>query len=469
VKRGPSKITKETKAQPAEHVETRPLTAITPYPQNARTHTDQQIELLANLMLRYGVDQPIVVDEAGVILKGHGRRLAAIKAGFKTFPVVVQRGLSDDDKRALRIADNQVALLAGWDQRLMQLELGELKLAGFDLPLLGFGDAELASFLDANPGLTDPDEVPEAPAPAVAVSRPGDVWLLGRHRLACGDALSETDVKRLLDGAQIHLANCDPPYGISIVKATADGGSKPFGSIGGVRNSTDRKHIGNYARGRGHGLGQSGFGRVPVNAAKAIIPTGVYAEVIGDDSTDTAIAAYKMLINLAVETIVLWGGNYYANALPPSRCWFAWDKEVSGNFADMELAWTNCDQVARLFRHQWNGLMKASERGERRVHPTQKPVALAEWVINTAAPKAQTVLDLFIGSGSTLIASERQNRQHFGMEMAPAYVDVAVLRWQNFTGEQATLDGGHGQTFAQVAAERTGQREQQPAEAAVPA
>jgi ParB-like chromosome segregation protein Spo0J len=128
VKRGPSKITKQTKAQPADQVETRALAEITPYPQNARTHSDQQIDLLAQLMLRYGVDQPIVVDEAGVILKGHGRRLAAIKAGFETFPVVVQRGLSDDDKRALRIADNQVALLAGWDLELMQLELGELRL-----------------------------------------------------------------------------------------------------------------------------------------------------------------------------------------------------------------------------------------------------------------------------------------------------------------------------------------------------
>jgi ParB-like chromosome segregation protein Spo0J len=193
VKRSPSKIAKETKAQPAEHVETRPLAEILPYPQNARTHTDQQIELLANLMLRYGVDQPIVVDEAGVILKGHGRRLAAIKAGFETFPVVVQHGLSDDDKRALRIADNQVALLAGWDQKLMQLELGELKLHGFELPLLGFGDAELAAFIDSNTGLTDPDEVPEPPA--VPISKPGDLWLLGAH-VTCPKCGKATPVER---------------------------------------------------------------------------------------------------------------------------------------------------------------------------------------------------------------------------------------------------------------------------------
>lgn len=215
MKRGPSKITKPTKSQPAEQVESQALAAILPYPQNARTHTDQQIELLANLMLRYGVDQPIVVDEAGVILKGHGRRLAAIKAGFETFPVVVQRGLSDDDKRALRIADNQVALLAGWDPELMQLELGELQLHGFELPLLGFGDAELAAFLNPpQAGLTDPDEVPAAPT--VPISKPGDVWVLGDHRLACGDATIAADVELALGGAKPHLMVTDPPYGVML-------------------------------------------------------------------------------------------------------------------------------------------------------------------------------------------------------------------------------------------------------------
>lgn len=211
----PGKVTNKVKnTQPAEQVEVRSLAAITPYPQNTRTHSDAQIDLLAQLLLRYGVDQPIVVDEAGVILKGHGRRLAAIKAGFDTFPVVVQRGLSDDDKRALRIADNQVALLAGWDAELMQLELGELQLHGFDLALLGFGDAELASFLaDKNAGLTDPDEVPEPPK--VAVTRAGDVWTLGRHRLLCGDATNADDVAKVLGGVAPHLMVTDPPYGVS--------------------------------------------------------------------------------------------------------------------------------------------------------------------------------------------------------------------------------------------------------------
>jgi ParB-like chromosome segregation protein Spo0J len=197
-KRHPQPSLNRSQGQPADRVENRLLVKIVPYAQNPRTHSDEQIDLLANLMARYGVDQPIVVDEKGVILKGHGRRLAALKAGLTSFPVVVQHGLSDDDKRALRIADNQVALLAGWDQELIKLEIGELKLHGFDLPLLGFGDAELASF-DATPGLTDPDEAPEPPK--IPVTRAGDLWRLGRHRLLCGDATNAADVAKVLGSA----------------------------------------------------------------------------------------------------------------------------------------------------------------------------------------------------------------------------------------------------------------------------
>src|SRR5262252_891036 len=161
-------------AQPAETVESWPLAKIVPYPNNPRTHPDAQIELLARLMSEHGVDQPIVVDEAGVIIKGHGRLLAANLAGMRMFPVVVKRGLTEEQKRAERLADNQIALLAGWDRDFVRLELGELQLAGYDIPLLGFDAVELASFLDASPGLTDPEIAPEPPA--VPVSRLGDLW-----------------------------------------------------------------------------------------------------------------------------------------------------------------------------------------------------------------------------------------------------------------------------------------------------
>jgi DNA modification methylase len=161
--------------------------------------------------------------------------------------------------------------------------------------------------------------------------------------------------------------------------------------------------------------------------------------------------SYAVLLALGVPVITLWGGNYYADALPASRCWLVWDKENTGSFADAELAWTNQDAIVRLLRHQWSGLIKASERGERRVHPTQKPVALAEWVLETLAPRAKTAIDLFLGSGSTLIACENRGVACYGVEMSEPYVDVIINRWQNFTGLQATLDG---KTFAEVQRER---------------
>ncbi len=424
---------------PADVVERWALVDIKPYPNNARTHSDEQIALLARLMTEHGVDQPIVVDENGVILKGHGRLKAAALAGFETFPVVVKRGLTEEQKRADRIADNQVALLAGWDMPLLKLELGGLLSAGFDMPLLGFDTAELRQFTASDDG-PDPEITPEPPA--VPIVRTGDLWLLGKHRLLCGDAGSMEDVGRLLDGVTPDLANCDPPYGVSIVKGGSIGGAKPFGkgSIGGWQHRPENE-LG-ARRGRVHGP-----------ARKAIIRPGLYAEVIGDDSIETAVRGYEVLAELGVPAIVLWGGNYFANELPPSRCWLVWDKENTGSFADAELAWTNQDKTVRLLRHQWSGLIKASERGERRVHPTQKPVALADWVIETIAPEAKTVIDLFIGSGSTLIACERRSIACFAMEMAEAYVQVTIERWQTFAGKSATLDGD-GRDFESVAAER---------------
>jgi DNA modification methylase len=435
VKRGPSKIAKETKAQPAAHVETRPLAAITPYPQNARTHSDEQIELLANLMLRYGVDQPIVVDEAGVILKGHGRRLAAIKAGFETFPVVMQRGLSDDDKRALRIADNQVALLAGWDQELMQLELGELKLHGFELPLLGFGDAELASFLNpANAGLTDPDEVPEAPA--VPVSKPGDVWLLGDHRLVCGDATNAGDVALALGGSAPHLMVTDPPYGVDYnPKWRAEAGvNNNRGKMGDVAND-DRADW------------REAWVLFPGDAAYCW-HAGKYASTV-QASLEAAGFEVRSQIVWAKDRFALSRGDYHWQHEP---CWYAVRKGATGHWLGDRSQTTLWQIPAR----------EDSGHG----HSTQKPVECMKRPIENNSAAGDVLYDPFVGSGTTIIAAEMTGRACRALEINPAYVDVAVLRWQAFTGEQATLDG---QTFEQVKAERVARPEHQPEEAAVPA
>lgn len=374
-----------------------------PYARNARTHSDAQVAQIAASMREFGWTNPVLVDGRGGIIAGHGRVLAARKLGIKDVPCIVLGHLSETQKRALILADNKLALSAGWDDELLRIEVDELKLEDFDLSLTGFDSEEIDALLapPATEGLTDPDDVPELSDKAV--SKQGDVWQLGRHRLMCGDSTNAVDVERLTGGVVPDLAICDPPYGVSIVRGGSVGGAKPFGCE--------------------HG-----------RAKRAIIEPGTYAPIIGDDTTETAVKSHAVLVSIGVPAIVLWGGNYFANLLPPSRCWLAWDKENTGTFADIELAWTNQDAVARLFRHQWSGLIKASERGERRVHPTQKPVALADWVCEVIAPKAEKIIDLFLGGGGTLISAERKGKTLYAMEMAPVYVDVAIRRWEAFTG-----------------------------------
>lgn len=412
---------------PADHVERRPIAALVPYANNSRSHSPAQIGQIAASIKQWGWTVPVLVDEAGGLIAGHARIAAARLLGIADAPVMVARGWSEDQKRAYVLADNQLAMNAAWDSGLLAQELKALAASAFDMDLIGFAPDELAQLLGGqDQGLTDPDDTPAAPAEPV--TKRGDVWELGRHRIMCGDAGDQLEIEALTRGVVPDLANCDPPYGISVVK----GGS--IGKVGG---------------GKPHPFA----GRVHGRARNAIIEPGVYAPIIGDDTTDTAMLGYRTLVSIGVPAIVLWGGNYFANLLSPSRCWLVWDKENTGSFADCELAWTNQDAVVRLFRHQWSGLIKASERGEKRVHPTQKPVALANWVCKTVAPQATTVIDLFLGSGSALISAEQSKLALFGMELAPAYVDVAVLRWQAFTGLRATLEGG-GRSFSDIANER---------------
>lgn len=419
-----------------------------PDPRNARTHSEEQIAQIRASIRQFGFTNPILLrDDDATIGAGHGRQLGALAEGLERVPTITLRGLTEIQWRAYAIADNQLALNAGWDVAVLKAEFAALRLMDFDLGLLGFSGDEIGAVMafGASDGLTDPDEAPEPPASPV--SRLGDVWLLGAHRLVCGDATKADDVALLCGGATPDLANCDPPYGISVVKGASDGGAKAFGSVGGKRLASDPKHISNFGKVEG-----SQRGRVHGPVRKAIIQPGIYAPVIGDDSTDTAIAAYGVLKGLGVPAIVLWGGNYYADKLPPSRCWLVWDKENTGTFADAELAWTNQDAIVRLLRHQWSGLIKASERGERRVHPTQKPVALAEWVIETVAPDCKTVLDLFGGSGSTLIACEIRGKQAYILEMSPSYVDVMIQRWEKFTGLRASHEDGR--SFSKISTDR---------------
>ena len=367
---------------------------------NARKRTDRSAALIAESLKRFGAARSIVIDEDGRILAGNGTVEGARKAGIDKLRIIeaegdeliaVRRtGLSEDDKVGLALADNRSSDLSEWDNEMLRLLSEEHDLMPW------FEDGELlAEVLDTVEGNTDPDDVPEPPSDPI--TKLGDLWILGNHRLLCGDSTDVLAVERLMDGKRADMVFTDPPYGVSVVK---DG---------------------------------------KVGADFGVAKKGRYAEVIGDDTTQTAHDAIAICQSLKVPVQIYWGGNYYADRLPPTSCWLIWDKRgdsgIVNTFADCELAWTNMTGPARIHKQLWNGMIREGEK-DKRVHPTQKPVALAEWAVEQYL-KGSTVLDLFLGSGSTLIACEKLRKACYGMEMSPAYCDVIVKRWEDFTGNTA--------------------------------
>jgi DNA modification methylase len=244
------------------------------------------------------------------------------------------------------------------------------------------------------------EEPPEEPT-----SKLGDIYQLGNHRLMCGDSTKAEHVAKLMDGQKAELLLTDPPYGISVVANNSVGGSKPFGD----------------------------------NKTGIVIKANDYAPIIGDETTETAKNAYYECKNVTKSQIIF-GGNYFTDFLSPSKCWIVWDKQNTGNFADVELAWTSFDKGAKLYSFLWNGLVRGGDRkseGIKRVHPTQKPVGLMGDILNDFTQENDNVLDVFGGSGSTLIACEQLGRKCYMMEMSPKYVDVIIKRWEEYTGKKA--------------------------------
>ncbi len=421
-------------------VEYLPLDDVQPAPHNPRTHN---LDGLRASISRFGFAAPALRDErTGLLVVGHGRTLAlrAMRDAGETAPSGVQvdddgrwlvpvtcgwRSRSDAEAAAYLVADNRQSELASWDNA----GLGDLLTAiGESDPdlvgIAGYTDDDLAALLSTVAGggdpdppesLTDPDEVPGLAAQVH--SDRGDLWLLGEHRLLCGDSTNPDDVDRVLDGmGEPGIVYTDPPYGINAVPR--DGGASRGGRF----------------------RGKAGSGET--------IEPNIYAPVAGDDSTDVARDSFTLAITAYPAAMhVWWGGNHFAASagLPDATCWLVWDKENTGDFADAELAWTNHHGPVRLLRHMWNGMLRASERGKR-VHPTQKPVALAEWAFERVDPKKkhEVVLDLFGGSGSTLIAAHRTGRRCAMIEMEPPYVDVICRRFQEHTGiipERVLEDG----------------------------
>ena len=373
---------------------------------NARKRTDRSASLIKESVERYGAARSIVIDEDNRILAGNGTIEGAKAAGIKNVRIIetdgteviaVKRtGLTEDEKIGLALADNRTSDLSEWDQEMLRKLSEEHDLQ----PWFEQDDLdELLAVTELEPeeGNTDPDEVPEAPEDPI--TKPGDLWILGNHRLLCGDSTNPQHVERLMDGVTPEMVYTDPPYGISVVGNN--------GTVGGG----------------------------------GVCKANKYQPIAGDDSIDVALDAIELIKTLDSKTQVIWGGNYYANALANTASWIVWDKRgdmASNNFADCELAWCNAGSPARIYKQIWSGMIKEGESGKR-VHPTQKPVALAEWCFeNYGEPK--TVLDLFLGSGSTLIACEQTRRSCYGMELSPAYCDVIVKRWEDFTGNTAVCE-----------------------------
>jgi len=394
---------------PADKVERWSIDRLVPYARNARTHSEAQIEQVAASIREWGWTNPVLVAENGGIIAGHCRVLAGRQLGLAEVPVMLATGWSEAQKRAYVLADNQLALNAGWNPELLRLELSELKELDFDLGLIGFDDAQLAA-LTANPGLTDPDEVPEPPVEPI--SKLGEVWQLGRHRLLCGDATNAEDVARALGGVSPHLMVTDPPYGVDYDpdwRNRADrANGKPYGAraVGLVTND-DRVDW------------REAWALFPGDVAYAWHPPGAM-QIAHYEALIAVGFEIRMQIVWAKQQFPIGRGNYHVQHEP---CWYAVRKGKTAHW-----------QGDRTQSTLWQiDKPTKSETG----HSAQKPVECMKRPIENNSSPGQAVYDPFVGSGTTIIAAEMTGRACHAIEINPTYCDVTIERWQNFTGEKA--------------------------------
>lgn len=380
----------------AEKIELWPVDRLQPYAKNSRTHSDEQVDQIAASITEFGFTNPVLVDSKDGIIAGHGRLMAAKRLNLSEVPVIVLDYLTDAQRRAYIIADNKLALNAGWDEGVLSTELALLSDDGFDLSLMGFSDEELADLMpdveELPPGADD-KSVPELPAEAV--TKLGDIWVLGKHRLMCGDSTSIDAVDSLMAGQKVDLIFTDPPYNVAF-------------------NGRSGKHD--------------------------VIKNDDLAEEDFDEFIGEVLNTIKAIDAPAYYIWCNW--KFYATLqreLEYKSC-IVWAKNVFG--------------MGNNYRHQhefclFNGNIDAEIKNEsdlwqvkkdhNYVHPTQKPVELSERALGNHK-KAKNILDLFGGSGSTLIGCEKMKRNAFLMELDPKYCDVIVKRWEEFTGKKAVLE-----------------------------
>ena len=407
---------------PADAVERRPVAALVPYVRNARTHSPEQVAQIAASIRHFGWTFPVLVGDDGTIIAGHGRVLAAQSLGIAEVPVMVAAGWSEAQKRAYVIADNKLALNAGWDAELLSIELGDLKSMDFDLGLTGFGELELGKLL-GDDGSADPDEAPEPPA--APITKPGDLWICGEHRVLCGDATIRADVDKLLDGELADMAFSDPPYNVDYANSAKDklrGKNRP---------------ILNDALGEGFGA----FLQAASTNMLAVTKGAIYI-CMSSSELHTLYAAFTS------------AGGHWSTFLIWSKNGFTLGRShYQRQYEPILYGWRQGSP------HYWCGdrsqgdVWCEDKPYANKLHPTMKPVELIERAIHNSSREGSLVLDLFGGSGSTLIACERTGRHARIVELDPVYVDVIVRRWQELTDIEATLESD-GRSFREITAER---------------
>jgi len=411
----------------------RPLTVVyrstaslVPDPRNARTHPRRQIEQIVASIAAFGFTNPILADPEGRLIAGHGRLLAAKQMGFSEVPVVELAGLSEAQKKALRLADNKIALNAGWDIEILKLELAELSLPEFDmdLGLTGFSSGEIDVILAEK---VDPEEEIIPAVPVEPRARIGDIWQLGEHRIGCGDGRDVEFLRAIVgEGQAIDAAFLDPPYNVKINgHANAKGRHREFAMASGEM-TTDAFRV---------------FLRETLSACERVSRGGSVHFVCMDwrhldDVSAVGGEVYNALLNICV-----WNkSNAGMGSLYRSK------HEMVFVYRVGDAAHTNTVELGRHGRNRTNvwdyssvNSMRGSRREDLELHPTVKPVAMVADAICDVTRQGELVLDIFLGSGTSLIAAERVGRRFRGLDIDPAYVDVAIERWEKLTGRTATL------------------------------
>lgn len=402
-----------------------PIERLIPYGRNARTHSDQQINQIASSIAAFGFVNPILVEPDGSIIAGHGRLLAARKLGYTEVPVIVLSHLTQNEKRAFMLADNKLALNAGWNEELLRQELEALAQAAYDLEITGFDQQELDRLLsDWNrPALTDPDEAP--PLAAETVTEAGDLWIMGDHRLLCGDATDKHQLERVLDGALSNMVFTDLPYNCDYTGKTPR------------RLKIQNDNLGDQFA--------------------AFLATACQHMVLFNSGAVYICMSSRELHNL-FHAFCSAGGHWSTYVIWGKSTFTLGRSDYQRQFEPILYGWREGGP------HYWCGdrsqgdLWLIDKPFANKDHPTKKPIELVERAVLNSSVKGDLVLDPFAGAGSTLIAAEKTGRRARAIEIDPRYVDLIVRRWENYTGDEARLDPA-GPTFAQVSERRQAARE----------